>query len=295
LVTRDPKKEEIMVTLWADSRNSGTKIFSRAAYAVMLAALVSSFSASHAHADAVVLPGLTASVEAQGSPLLDSGNSFSVVAPPATLPLFVQSSDDGSEENPGHAMASASVTGGLDPTVSVSVSAMGETFTDPFAQGSFIAGATAILDYSFEIVGPTTASSIPVLAQGNDSISQNIFGAFNSIQITTTLYVNNGSVLNEKGGPFNTTLSLHVGTVYDVHMEASAVVQVDPDEADAVAVVDPSFTVDPSFSDNYSIDYSDGLLDAPEPASIAMLGGVGFLAMRRRGARSLSKVCCKQR
>jgi hypothetical protein len=164
------------------------------------------------------------------------------------------------------------VTGGLDPTVSVSVSAQGETFTNPFAQGSFIAGATAILDYSFEIVGPTTAGTIPVLAQGDDSISQNIYGAFNSVQISTTLYVTNGAIaLNETGGPFSTTINLRVGSVYDVHMEASAVVQVAPDEAIATAYVDPSFTVDPSFSDTYSIAYSPGVLDVPEPGSLSLI------------------------
>jgi hypothetical protein len=224
---------------------------------------------------ALILPDVSASVEAEASPLLDPSSSF-ITAPPATLPLSIQASNNGSPDNPGHAFASASVTGGLDPVVSVSVSAIGDTTTNPDATGSFIAGADAVLNYSFAIVGPDTTNAIPVLAQGNSSISQEIIGAFNSVQITTTLYVNNGSVLNTTGGPFSTTIQLHVGNIYDVHMEASAVVQVVPDQADAVAFVDPSFTIDPSLAGTYSIVYSAGLV--PEPSSLA-LAAIGFVAL----------------
>jgi hypothetical protein len=245
----------------ASSKCGSLAGFSRVACAVIVAVLASVFSASHACAQ-IVLSGVSASVQAQASPLLNPSGSVSISAPPATLPLTVQSTNDGSPQNPGHAFAMASVTGGYDPTVSVSVSAIGETTTNPNATGSFIAGATAILNYSFVITGPTTAGTIPVLAQGNSSISQNIYTGFNSVQIFTQLYVNNGSVLNSTGGPFNTTLNLHVGTVYNVHMEASAAVQVLPNQAEAIAFVDPSFTIDPSFSNAYSISYSDGLIQA---------------------------------
>ena len=114
--------------------------FSWAACAVIVAALAPAFSASHACAQ-IVLSGVSASVQAQASPLLNSSGSVSIFAPPATLPLTVQSTNDGSPENPGHAFAMASVTGGYDPTVSVSVSAIGEMTTHPDATGSFIAGA----------------------------------------------------------------------------------------------------------------------------------------------------------
>jgi hypothetical protein len=198
---------------------------------------------------------------------------------------MVQAYDPGSPSNPGQAYASASVTGGFDPTVSVSVSAAGETTTNPFTSGSFLAGATAILDYSFEIVGPPTADPIGVIAQGNSSFSQVTYTGFNTVQVSTALYVNNGSVLNSTGGPFDTTIYLYVGSVYSVHMEASAAVQVLPDEALAVAFVDPSFTIDPAFSDTYSLAYSAGLLAVPEPGSLLLLAGAlgGLLLPGARG------------
>jgi Dockerin type I domain len=225
--------------------------------------LISAFSASCACAGDN-LPAISGSAEVEASPL-SAPASTSVLIPPATLPVALQAQNLGSALNPGHAYASASVTGGLDPVVSVSVSAIGETTTNPNATGSFIAGATAILNYSFEIDGPATAGTIPVIAQGNDSISQTTYTGYNTVQVYTALYVNNASVLNETGGPFNTTILLHVGTVYNVHMEASAAVQVVPNEALATAYVDPSFTIDPSYSNTYSIEYSDGLIQAATP------------------------------
>jgi hypothetical protein len=238
-------------------------------FALALTASASFLSASFTYADVILLP-ISASVEAEASPLLHPASS-SLSAPPETLPLSIQAINNGSPDNPGQAFASAKVNGGLDPVVSVSVSAIGDTFTNPFVQGSFIAGAHSILDYSFAIVGPDTTDTIPVVALGDSSISQNIFTGFSSVQIFTQLYVNNGSVLNSTGGPFNTTLHLHVGTVYNVHMEASAVVTAVPNQAEAIAFVDPSFTIDPSFAGTYSIAYSAGLISVPEPGSLSLL------------------------
>ena len=239
-------------------------------FAIALTASASFLSASYVYGGVIILPDVSASVSAGASPLLNPGPSTFLTAPPEMLPLSVQALNNGSPNNPGHAFASAKVNGGLDPVVSVSVSAIGETTTNPNATGSFIAGATAILDYSFAIVGPDTTDTIPVVAQGDSSISQTIYTGFNTVQILTSLYVNNGSVLNSTGGPFNTTLHLHVGTVYNVHMFAQAAVQVLPDQAEAIAFVDPSFTIDPAFANTYSIAYSPGLITVPEPGSLSL-------------------------
>jgi hypothetical protein len=239
-------------------------------FALALTASASFMSASYTFAAVIVLPDVSASVSADASDLLAPGPGSSLSAPPATLPLSVQAFNSGSPNNPGQAFASAKVNGGLDPVVSVSVSAIGEKTTNPNAEGSFLAGATAILNYSFAIVGPDTTDTIPVVAQGDSSISQVTYTGFNTVQILTELYVNNGSVLNETGGPFNTTLHLHVGTVYNVHMLAQAAVQVLPNQAEAVAFVDPSFTIDPSLAGTYSVAYSAGLISVPEPGSLSL-------------------------
>ncbi|MES2198025.1 MAG: PEPxxWA-CTERM sorting domain-containing protein [Pseudomonadota bacterium] len=58
----------------------------------------------------------------------------------------------------------------------------------------------------------------------------------------------------------------------------------------ASAWVDPVFTLDPLLSDNYSLAFSDGIVNAvaavPEPSTWAMMilgfAGVGFMAYRRK-------------
>jgi hypothetical protein len=170
-----------------------------------MAAILMLFCAPQASAD--ILPDVSATVTACAGPL-EPCDGLQITVPPGTLPISVFDQDDGSEDNPGSASASAQATGGLDPAILASVSAAGETTTDPYRVGGFLASTTAELTYSFEIDGPGTGT-IPVEVVGNNSLSQNIYNANNTIQILTILTVtDDGSHegttgLGTDGGPFD--------------------------------------------------------------------------------------------
>jgi hypothetical protein len=68
---------------------------------------------------------------------------------------------------------------------------------------------------------------------------------------------------------------------------AIAAVSIDGGSASSIATVDPMFTIDPSYADDYSLIFSDGIKNAavtPLPSSWGMmlgaLIGLGFFAYR---------------
>ena len=257
-----------------------THILSAVQAAVVLVFWVQAASASS-------LTGVTAAVSIEAADLVGPYGGPSLTVPPATLPISVQAQNPGSDDNGGTASGAAMVSGGASPSISVSATADSESDeTNPEDSGGFIAGGGATLSYEFEIVGPTTAGQIPVILQGNNSITQTT-GSFNyEVDITTELNVTgqNANYYNSTGGSINTTLDLDLDTIYTVYMLAEAAVTADDfAQATALAIVDPTFTA-PS---GYTIEYSPGLISTtPLPATLPLLlaglGAMGLVGWRRK-------------
>lgn len=207
------------------------------------------------------------------------------------MPINVKANLTGPDDDSGSASGAATVTGGTDPSIIVSGSAVsGADPQNPSVAGGFIGGGSGMLSYQFEIVGPTTAGEIPVTLTGNDSVTQTI-GTFDYQVVTSTdLSVTGGSANydNSTGGSINTVLDLDLDTVYDVSMSASVIA-----EADNFATAIAGASVDPTFiaPNGYTIDYSPGLISTtPLPATWTMmltgLGFLGFVAYRRKKKNS---------
>jgi hypothetical protein len=202
------------------------------------------------------------------------------------LPISAVSNyDNDIEYYPGTSSATTSVTGGSDPTDSVSLS----------AAGGGLAGGTGQLSFQIEITCLTAGcatSDIPVIVQGNDSLTQHITGSDTAITESTSLTVSdeNGTYSNTAAGPIDQTLDFALDTAYDISMFASASVDTDIEGGgSALAEVDPTFTVVPTFADagDYTIDFSPGLISTtPLPATLPLflsgLCAMGLIGWRRK-------------
>lgn len=244
-------------------------------------------------------------------------------APPDSLPLSNSLLEQTNIRGGGTEVTGSSavtVSGGFDPSVSASATVSLPCATGPLDTGcGWDASATAGLTYWFAIEGPATTSLIPVLLQGSGSESAGF------VQYTTTygttvaseaygtaslyVYTYSGALVTSAGvGAFSDTLQLTPGTLYYADLLANAYVHnsctftpLSNTAAQACnggggpliesASVDPTFTIDPNFANDYSIEFSPGILSGapssvPEPdSSLFLLGGVVALALirRRRG------------
>jgi PEP-CTERM motif len=147
-------------------------IFRRPTVAVQFfsaAALAVGLWSHAAKAEPVDLPGVNASADVSVDVVLDPGES---AATPDPLPYSLSVSGDNIDGNPGSGSAAASVTGGLDPGISVSASAEnGDYPHDGHYPGTYEADASAQLNYDFQVAGPGQATtSNGTVASGNTII-----------------------------------------------------------------------------------------------------------------------------
>ena len=176
-----------------------------------------------------------------------------------------------------------------------------------------IAKASVTLLYNFEIVGPQTIQ-VPVLVQGsaNYAITGNFSASGNYIGFAHLLIDGNSQTVFDQtisvdggipGGPSLITtqsasfsvdkdFDLLANTPYEVLMQietSSVVTLTDLSNLVSTASIDPSFQIEPGFS-NYSIIFSDGIggsaAATPLPATLPLFAGglglFGFLSRHRK-------------
>lgn len=155
------------------------------------------------------------------------------------------------------------------------------------------AGATAALEYQFEVVGGNIDDLVPVLVSAY--LETNANGAS---QAQAGIVVTVGSTFKQVvtcSGPTcsptqpsafsgDVVVTASVGTVNRINLNASvAILSI---AGTGYAIADPFIRIDPSFAQaaNYSIELSDGVANAvPEPGTSALFGGaIAGLAWRRR-------------
>lgn len=163
------------------------------------------------------------------------------------------------------------------------------------------AGATAALEYEFEVIGGNIGDIVPVRVTAN--LETNASGA---AQAQAGIVVTVGSTFQQVvtcSGPIcssfqapafsgDVVVSARVGTVNKINLNAS-VAQLSIGGS-GFAFADPFIHIDPSFAlaANYSIEVSPGVANAvPEPGTSALFGsaiaGLGW--RRRRRSRVLRK------
>jgi hypothetical protein len=176
-----------------------------------------------------------------------------------------------------------------------------------------LAGASATLDYQFEILGPQNIL-VPVstLATLNISVSGTL-GGFDSNRANAVFIVSQGGLITDGGHGIisqslllqnsvprtesvgvNQSNMLATNTVYTVSMSVETTADIDTitDTAglSASASIDPSFQLGPDAPSGYSIVFSDGIGDTssatPLPATLPLfaggLGFVGYLTRRKK-------------
>jgi hypothetical protein len=172
------------------------------------------------------------------------------------------------------------------------------------------AGANAVLDYRFEVVGGNPGDIVPLLISTN-LFSDNSGGAtgsgFARILITTALAHEIGVTVCSAGYVFPCSESRFSGSfgvmatsgfLNEVYMDAYASVSSNfVSGAQATAMVDPMISIDPAFAgaNGYSIVLSPGIGNAtsavPLPGSQNLLvGGLAPLVLWLRKRRLASKV-----
>jgi hypothetical protein len=194
--------------------------------------------------------------------------------------------------------ASASITGGADP----SISAQSQT-TGNGTPGQVNASAGGELLYFFTVVGPTPVNvtatgSISIAGNStsfatHDNMTEIVAGASSSASFGIGNNQVGEFITNATPGAFASTFLATPGIEYFVIMNVSTSAEsltLFAEPALAAAEVDPVLTVDttsPGFSIDFSAGITQGIASAvPEPSTWAMmiLGfcGVGFMAYRRK-------------
>jgi hypothetical protein len=161
------------------------------------------------------------------------------------------------------------------------------------------------------VVGPPSATPIPIFVQGSAEVSSGADGraeAYFAYQAGLTIDLVSSSAglsLTINGLPtpvadglynFNMSVPSYPGTPYDVTMEVNSGVL---NAGSASAFLDPYFYIDPTFAfaSEYSVIVSAGIGNTPpgsvpEPSTWAMLligfAGLGYAEYARRRARPLS-------
>ncbi len=174
---------------------------------------------------------------------------------------------------------SLSVSGGPSPTL-VSTSSNCSEF------------AQAILNYSFSIVGPATATPIPVSIAS--SVTLDTSGGYQAgYSLAVGAVMHGGACI--LGVPayevycgahsFLDVSSFAANTFYGVSM---MVITGPFGAGSGYALLDPIFTIDPLYAGAYSLRFSEGVMNGvtspvPEPETVALLAaGLLVLAARRR-------------
>jgi PEP-CTERM motif len=221
--------------------------------------------------------------------------TFSYVAPPST-PVTGPTTVAQYGLNPGQSVTGAYAgvvfTGGTDPTLTGSFSAYAHVGALP-SGGEVDTSASAVgvatVTYDFEIVG--AQGPVPVLVNAKGSATGN------SVDALFELNGPAGTVLLDylPNGPGQwteqSTQALQANELYQVKMivegsagasSANGTLNI----AESSATVDPTFAIDPSFAQQYSIVFSPSIGAVPEPSTWAMMilgfAGVGFMAYRRK-------------
>jgi hypothetical protein len=185
--------------------------------------------------------------------------------------------------------SSVTTTFATTPAPSITVSGYSDTS----------AVAIASLIYYFQVSGPAGFIPITVSAAGSGTSAYNQ-GADALFEVNSTNPSDNLSPSIYEALPngygswtLNQTYNFRTNQTYEVYMLAQG-------EASKggpfLVTVDPTFTIDPSQANNFSIDFSAGIGNSlqcavPEPSTWAMtilgFAGLGFMAYRRKSKPSL--------
>jgi hypothetical protein len=143
--------------------------------------------------------------------------------------------------------------------------------------GWFSASSTLNLFYYFTIAGPTSLVPVSVVASGNFSsggVGQATFILFDTT--TQSIVLNETAPLPGTSWAVNSTYNLTAGDLYRVQLVAQGTADFG---GSYFASVDPTFTIDPLFQNNYSLTLSSGIGNGPlaVPAPIAGAGVPGLL------------------
>jgi hypothetical protein len=238
----------------------------------------------------VVLPGLF--FDSQVS--LNGTNSPPLSSVPGTISLGT----------PGADYSSVSISLGSAPSVSA-------VSTDP-NPGTGLAGgvasASVLLDYYFEIFGPSSSNVPLIIVATGSTASSGGPGLLQAGGATAGFIIRAGSVVNSQGAIIYECLAAHPtqnfnlgcfgnpsafqingafsflpNTLYEVQLDAETGTAQPPSSANvdvtaASASIDPAIFIDPSFADAglYTLAFSPGITagsansSVPEPASIAL-------------------------
>jgi hypothetical protein len=219
------------------------------------------------------------------------------------LPLLEISTAGGTSAIPNtSALATASATGGLDPTVSVRAEATGGSGS----QGTVGANAfaTASLRYYLLFKGPATDGfDVELKGYYGWSLDGDLSNPQTDANLSLSVCCDSEAKENiaisagraqQVGGAtvdgidfsFDETFIALPNVVYVVRMSVVATVVSHPDKVVAISFIDPTFT---SLDPNYTIEYSPGLLSSdatPLPATLPLfasaLGSLSLLGWRRR-------------
>jgi hypothetical protein len=243
---------------------------------LIIAGFLTIAAAANRAAQAATIPNATFSQSATTGTLTDT----------LSTPGTVSESTTGRNGNV-NLSAQASITGGLDPSVSASASAqnLGSLQTP---------SATAIADmtYYFEITGATGPTTIHIKGQGG-------FGGGNAASANLVVSGSEGTILDllghsqNTGGGVDSNFTVNTNEVYTVSLSAEVIAI-----ASTGALVQGSASIDPTIvlvaSDPVGsvLNFSPNLVTAPavtsEPATLLTLGGslVSFALLLRRRVRS---------
>jgi hypothetical protein len=176
--------------------------------------------------------------------------------------------------------------GGVDNDVFVAPNLVVDASTFARSAAATASGSITV-QYSFEILGPTT-SLVPVFIDAHGRVTglAIITGADNGTANFNVSKAGGTGIVSEGGNlwDLSDTFNLQVGQIYNVRMSATfGSLANGPDcitnicIAGGEAKVDPTFTiVDPSFANDYSIVYSEGITGAPSLSVPGPIAGAGL-------------------
>jgi hypothetical protein len=149
------------------------------------------------------------------------------------------------------------------------------------------AGAIGMLEllYYFEATGPSGNVLINVSASGSTSP----LGAGEDAFIVQPAHVSANGLFIESptqgAWTISNEYSFVANTIYQVSLQVEAT-------GGGSASIDPTFSIDPAYTSNYSLTFSAGIANGvPEPSTWAMMilgfAGVGFMTYRRKSKPAL--------
>jgi hypothetical protein len=243
---------------------------------VMIAGFLTIVAAANRAATAATIPNATFSQSATTGTLTDS----------LSTPGTVSESTTGRNGNL-NLSAHASITGGLDPSVTASASAqnLGSLQTP---------SATAIADmtYYFEITGATGTTTIHIKGQGG-------YGGGNAASANMIVSGSEGTILDllghspNTGGGVDSDFTVNTNEVYTVSLSAEVVAYASTGTlVQGSASIDPTIVLVASDPVGSVLTFSPNVVTSPaaasEPASLLTLGGglISFSLLLRGRVRS---------